>query len=159
MGHSLAMRFTQVSTFWTRESKDGGIQPVGLRRLRQRGARYLVCRKRRLRRTPLRVSSSLCTCCPRWVISAAHTTSPDDSYSTAIPVVCDPGSILRRSGVCRASGLASCRMITKGDLRSTAALPCLSNKRARAGRQGMSGLRWVSTTRTLDIFDSFRRPR
>ena len=41
--------------------------------------------------------------------------------------------------------------MVNGYRRNTAALPLFSSSRARLGKQGASGQRFASTTRTLDI--------
>jgi hypothetical protein len=83
------------------------------------------------------------------VSSAAHTTSPERSLITAIPLVFDPGSSLTRSGSITASGRVSLR----GKRRRIAALRCLSKRRARAGVHGISGLRSASTIKMRDILE------
>ncbi len=151
MGQKRRRRDTQVSTLWTRESSEGTSQPLGRRRFAKRACRYWVCRWRRPRRTRARLIRALWTWSPRCVISAAHTTSPEASLTTARPVVFAPGSSFRRKGWTTASGFASFKMRMNGKRRSTAALPVLSSIRARAGVVGMSGRRAASTTKTLDM--------
>src|SRR5712692_8832916 len=151
IGHHLRNRATQVSTLSRRLRNEGGSQPLGLRRLLNLGLRYLVCRDRRDRRAARRLTSASRTSSPRWASSAAHSTSPVVSLTTASPVVLLPGSILARSGEHMGSGLVSFKMSTKGKRRNTAALCCFKSKRARAGVQGCSGLFWASTTKTRDI--------
>src|SRR2546421_2538040 len=97
-GHSPSRRRTHVTTFEIRLSKDGGSVPCFLRRLSKRGLRYLILRCLRLLLTARRLSRSRLTCLPRCVSSAAHTTWPLASLTTASPVVWLPGSTLTRKG-------------------------------------------------------------
>src|SRR5258706_1574323 len=96
--HSRSRRRTHVTTFEIRLSKDGGSVPFFLRRLSKRGLRYLVLRCLRLDLAARRLSRAHLTCLPRCVSSAAHTTSPLASFTTASPVVWLPESPLTRRG-------------------------------------------------------------
>src|SRR6516225_4581056 len=69
----------------------------------------------------------------------------------ASPLVFAPGSSFKRKGATRVAGLASFNIMTNGNLRRTAAFPCVSKIRARAGVHGIKGLRWASTTRIRDM--------
>src|SRR6266849_1124445 len=99
MGHSCIRRFTQVMTLLILLSKEGGSQPLFfLRRLAYFGLRYLVFRFLRLLRAARRLASAFVICSPRCTRSAAKTTSPVASLTSASPVVLLPGSILTRNG-------------------------------------------------------------
>src|SRR5260370_12126490 len=97
-GQSRIRRRTHVSTLHTRLSKEGGNIPVRLCRLSKRGFLYLVLRCLLLLLTARRLSKSRLICSPRWVSSAAHTTSPLGQLTSAISVVWPPGSTLMRNG-------------------------------------------------------------
>src|SRR5215469_16700456 len=67
-----------------------------------------------------------------------------------------PGSSLIRSGSTRGARAAYFKMIVNGKRRKTAALPCLSKRRAYPGWTGLSGCLLVSSTKTFDMHVSFR---
>src|SRR6266550_3430014 len=130
-------------------SKEGGSQPFFLRRLAYLGWRYLVFRFLRLLRTARRLARALVICSPRCSSSAAKTTSPVASLTSASPVVLLPGSILTRNGSRTGCSTRVLRMIVKGYRFNTAALPEESSRRALPGCTGFNGCLWVSRTNTL----------
>src|SRR5258707_5477016 len=97
-GASRRRRVTQVRMLRFRLANDGGNHPFGLGRLLKRAFRYLVFLLRRDRLTVLRSPRAFLIACPRWVNSAAKTTSPFASLTIASPVVREPGSILILNG-------------------------------------------------------------
>src|SRR6266567_4180445 len=127
MGASLRKRVTQVRILTIRLSSDGGNHPFARLRFCQRGFRYRVFLWRLPRLTALRLSRAFLMACPRWVNSAANTTSPFASLTIASPVVLLPGSILMRNGWTDGCSIAVFKMIVKGYLLYTAALPDESN--------------------------------
>src|SRR5215469_14653502 len=99
IGHRRIRRLTQVSMVLILLSKLGGNHPFFLlRRLAKRGFLYRVCLRLLLRRTPRRSASALVIAAPRCESSAAKTTSPLASLTSASPVVLLPGSTLMRNG-------------------------------------------------------------